>query len=135
MVDERVVGSEERPADEEYQKHRLRDDERAPLAGDEVAEFVEVAVGDIRGRRRHDQHERDGERLYGRDVRQSQHPEQVRDEENAEGFAEGKAPVSKSWEKVEGKRQCRQPDNLYGNKPSKGVEHDGGIILWVGVGE
>ena len=44
------------------------------------------------------------------------------------GFAEGEAPVSKSWEQVEGERECRQPDEFYGDEPSEGVEHEG-IIL------
>ena len=72
VVDEGVVGAEERPADEEDEEYRLGDDDGAPLAGDEVAEVVEVAVGDVNGQRRHEQHEGDCDGLHGGDVGESE---------------------------------------------------------------
>ena len=96
VVDEGVVGAEERPTDEEDEEDCLGDDEGAPLAGDEVAEVVKVAVCDVCGGGRQEQQERDGGGLRGGDVSEAENPEEVRDEENAEGFAEGEAPVSKS---------------------------------------
>ena len=56
VVDEGVVGSEERPADEEDQEDCLCDDDGAPLARDEVSEVVEIEIGDVNGQRNHEQH-------------------------------------------------------------------------------
>ena len=44
----------------------------APLARDEVAEGVEVAVGDVSGQRGHEQHEGDCDGLHGWDVGESE---------------------------------------------------------------
>ena len=77
VVDEGVVGAEERPADEEDEEDCLGDDEGAPLALDEVTEVVEVAVGDVGGRGCHEQHDGDGYGLHGGDVGESEQPEEV----------------------------------------------------------
>ena len=77
VVDEGVVGAEERPADEEDEEYCFCDDDGAPLALDEVAEVVEVAVRDVGGQRGHEQHEGDCDGLHGGDVGESEYPEEV----------------------------------------------------------
>ena len=77
VVDEGVVGAEERPADEEDEEDCLGYDDGAPFARDEVAEGVEVAVGDVSGQRGQEQHEGDCDGLHGGDVGESEQPEEV----------------------------------------------------------
>ena len=127
MIDERVGRAKECPSHEEHEEYRLCDGKSAPLADDKASQIVAVSVCEIRGRGGEQQHEGDGSGLRGGDMRQPENPEEVRDEQNAKRFAEGKAPIGKSGEKAKGKRKSRQSDNLYGDKPLKGVEHDGGL--------
>ena len=77
VVDEGVVGAEERPGDEEDEEDCLGYADGAPLAGDEVAEVVEVAVGDVGGQGGNEQHKGDCDGLHGGDVGESEYPEEV----------------------------------------------------------